>query len=283
MHAYRNPSHEQALQRLALELGFETVVCSHQVCPLPRLVPRGQTALVEAAVARVLRAYLAQGRADLGEATGVRVMGSSGALLDPSALLAKDTILSGPAGGMVGAVAAARRAGLADGALVGFDMGGTSTDVFCVPAGEGLETLERSPQTEMPASRCWHRGCRFIRLPPVAARSSAPRSSACGWGPVPLVLIQGLLLQAGGPLCLTDAHLLLGRLQVAQFPAVFGPRGICRPIWWWCSSALLSWRRRWSAALSSWPRAPLIWLSRPWLRRSSKCRCSAVTTFVVGC
>ena len=149
MHAYRNPDHELALQRFAAELGFETVVCSHQVCPLPRLVPRGQTALVEAAVARVLRAYLAQVRADLGEATGVRVMGSSGALLDPSALLAKDTILSGPAGGMVGAVAAARRAGLADGALVGFDMGGTSTDVFCVPAGEGLETLERSPQTEI--------------------------------------------------------------------------------------------------------------------------------------
>ena len=66
MHAYRNPAHELALQRLALELGFETVVCSHQVCPLPRLVPRGQTALVEAAVARVLRAYLAQVRTDLG-------------------------------------------------------------------------------------------------------------------------------------------------------------------------------------------------------------------------
>ena len=226
MHAYRNPSHELALQRLALELGFETVVCSHQVCPLPRLVPRGQTALVEAAVARVLRAYLAQVRADLGEATGLRVMGSSGALLDPAALLAKDTILSGPAGGMVGAVAAAQRAGVADGALVGFDMGGTSTDVFCVPAGVGLADLERSPQTEIA-------GLTLLapRLPihTVAAGGGSilsaeeqrlqvgPRSAGADPGPA--------CYRRGGPLCLTDAHLLLGRLQVAQFPAVFGPQG----------------------------------------------------------
>ena len=226
MHAYRNPSHELALQRLALELGFETVVCSHQVCPLPRLVPRGQTALVEAAVARVLRAYLAQVRADLGQATALRVMGSSGALLDPAALLAKDTILSGPAGGMVGAVAAAQRAGVADGALVGFDMGGTSTDVFCVPAGVGLADLERSPQTEIA-------GLTLLapRLPihTVAAGGGSilsaeeqrlqvgPRSAGADPGPA--------CYRRGGPLCLTDAHLLLGRLQVAQFPAVFGPQG----------------------------------------------------------
>ena len=226
MHAYRNPSHELALQRLALELGFETVVCSHQVCPLPRLVPRGQTALVEAAVARVLRAYLAQVHADLGEATGLRVMGSSGALLDPAALLAKDTILSGPAGGMVGAVAAAQRAGVADGALVGFDMGGTSTDVFCVPAGVGLADVERSPQTEIA-------GLTLLapRLPihTVAAGGGSilsaeeqrlqvgPRSAGADPGPA--------CYRRGGPLCLTDAHLLLGRLQVAQFPAVFGPQG----------------------------------------------------------
>ena len=226
MHAYRNPAHELALQRLALELGFETVVCSHQVCPLPRLVPRGQTALVEAAVARVLRAYLAQVRADLGQATALRVMGSSGALLDPAALLAKDTILSGPAGGMVGAVAAAQRAGVADGALVGFDMGGTSTDVFCVPAGVGLADLERSPQTEIA-------GLTLLapRLPihTVAAGGGSilsaeeqrlqvgPRSAGADPGPA--------CYRRGGPLCLTDAHLLLGRLQVAQFPAVFGPQG----------------------------------------------------------
>ena len=226
MHAYRNPAHELALQRLAAELGFDTVVCSHQVCPLPRLVPRGQTALVEAAVARVLKTYLAQVRAALGEATGLRVMGSSGALLEPASLLAKDTILSGPAGGMVGAVQAARQAGVADGALVGFDMGGTSTDVFCVPAGEQLATLERSPQTQIA-------GLTLLapRLPihTVAAGGGSilsvddqrlqvgPRSAGAAPGPA--------CYRRGGPLCLTDAHLLLGRLQVAHFPAVFGPRG----------------------------------------------------------
>ena len=226
MHAYRNPCHELALQRLARELGFETVVCSHQACPLPRLVPRGQTALVEAAVSRVLHTYLAQVRGDLGEATALRVMGSSGALLDPSALLAKDTILSGPAGGMVGAAAAAQQAGVAAGALVGFDMGGTSTDVFCIPAGVGLEALERSPQTEIA-------GLKLLapRLPihTVAAGGGSilstdeqrlqvgPRSAGADPGPA--------CYRRGGPLCLTDAHLLLGRLQVAHFPAVFGLQG----------------------------------------------------------
>ena len=226
MHAYRNPAHELALQCYASELGFETVVCSHQVCPLPRLVPRGQTALVEAAVARVLLAYLGQVRTALGEATRLRVMGSSGALLDPCSLQAKDTILSGPAGGMVGAVQAARRAGLAQAALVGFDMGGTSTDVFCVPAGQGLEALERSPQTEIA-------GLTLLapRLPihTVAAGGGSilsvdedrlqvgPRSAGADPGPA--------CYRRGGPLCLTDAHLLLGRLQVASFPAVFGPQG----------------------------------------------------------
>ena len=143
----------------------------------------------------------------------------------PSALLAKDTILSGPL-----AEWWARwrlRAGwLADGALVGFDMGGTSTDVFCVPAGEGLETLERSPQTEIA-------GLTLLapRLPihTVAAGGGSilsveeqrlqvgPRSAGADPGPA--------CYRRGGPLCLTDAHVLLGRLQVAHFPAVFGPQG----------------------------------------------------------
>ena len=153
-------------------------------------------------------------------------MGSSGALLDPVALLAKDTILSGPAGGMVGAVAAAQRAGVAGGALVGFDMGGTSTDVFCVPAGVGLADVERSPQTEIA-------GLTLLapRLPihTVAAGGGSilsaeeqrlqvgPRSAGADPGPA--------CYRRGGPLCLTDSHLLLGRLQVDQFPAVFGPQG----------------------------------------------------------
>ena len=224
MHAYRNPSHELALQEFVAQCGFHTVVCSHQVCPLPRLVPRGQTTLVEAAVARVLFGYLDQVREALGEQLQLQVMGSSGALLATSELLAKDTILSGPAGGMVGAVAAARQAGFQQQALVGFDMGGTSTDVFCVPAGQAPQDWERSPQTELA-------GLTLLapRLPihTVAAGGGSilsaaggrlqvgPRSAGADPGPA--------CYRRGGPLTLTDAHVLLGRLQVGSFPAVFGP------------------------------------------------------------
>ncbi|MEB3175991.1 MAG: hydantoinase B/oxoprolinase family protein [Synechococcus sp.] len=224
MHAYRNPSHELALQQFVAQCGFHTVVCSHQVCPLPRLVPRGQTTLVEAAVARVLFSYLDQVREALGRQVQLQVMGSSGALLAPAELLAKDTILSGPAGGMVGAVAAARQAGFQQQALVGFDMGGTSTDVFCVPAGQTPQDWERSPQTELA-------GLTLLapRLPihTVAAGGGSilsadggrlrvgPRSAGADPGPA--------CYRRGGPLTLTDAHVLLGRLQVGSFPAVFGP------------------------------------------------------------
>ncbi|MDG1059746.1 MAG: hydantoinase/oxoprolinase N-terminal domain-containing protein, partial [Synechococcus sp. cluster3_bin.96] len=135
MHAWREPCHERRLAELAQTLGFTTVVCSHQVSPLPRLVPRSQTSVVEASVEQLLFRNLQQVRQSLGGQTRLRVMTSSGALQEPEQLLAKDTILSGPAGGMVGAVAAAEAAGLASQALVGVDMGGTSTDVFCLPAG----------------------------------------------------------------------------------------------------------------------------------------------------
>ena len=223
MHAYRNPAHELQLQQLADAVGFETVVCSHQVSPLPRLVPRGQTALVEAMVARVLFGYVDQVLDALGAGAQVQVMGSSGALLAPSSLLAKDTILSGPAGGMVGAVAAATQAGFGEEPLVGFDMGGTSTDVFCVPAGQNPKDWERSPLTELA-------GLSLLapRLPihTVAAGGGSilsgdggrllvgPRSAGADPGPA--------CYRRGGPLTITDAHVLLGRLQVESFPAVFG-------------------------------------------------------------
>ena len=149
MHAWREPSHERRLAELAQTLGFTTVVCSHQVSPLPRLVPRSQTTVVEAAVEKVLFRYLQQVMQSLGGQTRLRVMTSSGALQEPEQLLAKDTILSGPAGGMIGAVAAAEAAGLASQALVGVDMGGTSTDVFCLPAGASDQDWERSAETKI--------------------------------------------------------------------------------------------------------------------------------------
>ena len=149
LHSWRHPCHEQRLEAFVRAHGFTTVVSSHRVCPLPRLVPRGQTTLVEAAVARPLFTYLDQVRQDLGDRSRLRVMTSSGVLESCDRLQAKDTILSGPAGGMIGAVAVARQAGFERQPLVGFDMGGTSTDVFCVPAGASDREWERSADTRI--------------------------------------------------------------------------------------------------------------------------------------
>ena len=230
LHAWRYPEHERQLESFVRGLGFTTVVSSHRVCPLPRLVPRGQTTLVEAAVTRPLFGYLDQVQAALGGHARLRVMTSSGALQSSACLQAKDTILSGPAGGMVGAVAVARRAGLAELPLVGFDMGGTSTDVFCLPAGAADRIWERCPETDVA-------GLQLLapRLPihTVAAGGGSiidrdgdrltvgPRSAGAVPGPA--------CYRRGGPLTVTDANLLLGRLQVQGFPAVFGPAGDQRP------------------------------------------------------
>lgn len=230
MHAWRDPRHERELAKAVLSAGFSTVVCSHEVAPLPRLVPRGQTTVVEAAVKPVLSTYLAQVQAALGEQTRLRVMTSSGALQHPDLLLAKDTILSGPAGGMVGAVASAQQAGLAASALVGVDMGGTSTDVFCLPSGAADRDWERNTETEIAGFQIT-----ASRLPihTVAAGGGSivaedggrltvgPRSAGAEPGPA--------CYRRGGPLTITDAHLLLGRLQVGAFPAVFGKDRNQRP------------------------------------------------------
>ena len=224
MHAWREPCHERRLAELAQTIGFSTVVCSHQVSPLPRLVPRSQTSVVEAAVEQVLFRYLQQVRQSLGGQARLRVMSSSGTLQGLEQLLAKDTILSGPAGGMVGAVAAAEAAGLAGQALVGVDMGGTSTDVFCLPAGASDQDWERSAETKIAGLELT-----AARLPihTVAAGGGSiirsdgdglqvgPRSAGASPGPA--------CYRHGGPLTITDAHLFLGRLQVEAFPPVFGP------------------------------------------------------------
>ena len=224
MHAWRDPIHEQALAELVRMAGFRTVVCSHEASPLPRLVPRGQTTVVEAAIRPVLSSYLTQVQGALGDQTRLRVMTSSGALQHPNSLLAKDTILSGPAGGMVGAVAAAQQAGLGASALVGVDMGGTSTDVFCLPSGAADREWERSAETAIAGFQLT-----AARLPihTVAAGGGSIVSADGGRltvGPCSAGADPGpACYRRGGPLAITDAHLLLGRLQVAAFPAVFGP------------------------------------------------------------
>ena len=230
LHAQRNPAHEQRCAALLRELGFRTVVCSHQVSVMPRLVPRGQTALVEGAVHPVLDGYLQQVQGALGAATPLRVMTSSGALQAPDRLQAKDTILSGPAAGMVGAIAAARMAGFDGVPVLGFDMGGTSTDVFCVASADAQALRQVKEQTEiaglqllaprLPIETVAAGGGSVLELQGERLRVG-PRSAGAQPGPA--------CYRAGGPLTITDANLLLGRLQVDRFPAVFGQSGDLPP------------------------------------------------------
>jgi 5-oxoprolinase (ATP-hydrolysing) len=230
LHGGRHSAHERQLGAWLAPFGFDAIALSHQLSAQPRLVPRGHTTLVEAAVAPVLERYLAQVRAALGPAPRLRVMGSSGALADPALLLAKDTILSGPAGGMVGAVAVARQAlaeaGGSDCPVVGFDMGGTSTDVFHFAPELGALAWERLPETEIAGLRLQ---APMLPIHTVAAGGGSivhfdgerllvgPESAGANPGPASY--------RGGGPATITDANLLLGRLPAAALPAVFGAGG----------------------------------------------------------
>jgi 5-oxoprolinase (ATP-hydrolysing) len=219
MHGYRHPSHERQLGSWLETFGFEQIALSHQVSPLPRLVPRGHTTVLEAHVGPVLQAYLQQLQAALGEAVRLRVMQSSGILIDPQRLRAKDTILSGPAGGLVGAVRSCQAAGFP--VMVGFDMGGTSTDV-CYSDGS-WERRELVELAGLPLQ------APMLQIHTVAAGGGSrlhfdgqrlqvgPASAGADPGPA--------CYRRGGPLTITDANLLLGRLRPESFPALFGPRG----------------------------------------------------------
>jgi len=228
LHATRQPLHEIRLGEWLQSFGFEQVVLSHQVSPSPRFVPRGHTALVEAFVGPPLGAYLDQVAANLGASSPLRVMQSNGGLIHPAQLLAKDTILSGPAGGLVGALGAAATAGLGGQALVGFDMGGTSTDVFHLAAGSSGEVFipERRQRAEVAGFALL---APMVAIHTVAAGGGSvihfdgerlrvgPASAGADPGPA--------AYRRGGPATLTDANLVLGRLQPEFFPKVFGPRG----------------------------------------------------------
>ena len=224
LHAVSQPAHELALGAWLEELGFTPVLLSHRVGGLPRLVPRLQTTLAEAAVRPVLARYLDQVQQALGPATRLRVMTSAGVLQPPEALLAKDTCLSGPAGGLVGAVAVAQAAGLGGRPILGFDMGGTSTDVFHLEGAAG--DAERSPETLVAGLRL-----QALSLPihTVAAGGGSVLALEGGRlqvGPASAGALPGpACYRQGGPLTITDANLLLGRLPPQGLPAVFGPGG----------------------------------------------------------
>ncbi|MBO0772797.1 MAG: hydantoinase B/oxoprolinase family protein, partial [Actinobacteria bacterium] len=218
LHGYRYPAHEARIGAIARRIGFTQVSESHATSPLMKLISRGDTTCVDAYLSPLLARYSGQVAAEL---RGVRVqfMQSNGGLTDASLFRGKDAILSGPAGGIVGMARTAQAAGFSR--VIGFDMGGTSTDVSHF-AGE----FERQYETQVAGVR--------MRAPMLAIHTVAagggsvlhfdgsryrvgPDSAGASPGPA--------CYRLGGPLTVTDANLMLGRIQPDHFPAVFGPGG----------------------------------------------------------
>ena len=218
MHGYRYPAHETRIGQIARETGFTQVSMSHATSPLMRLVSRGDTTLVDAYLSPILGRYVDQVASEL---DGVRLqfMQSSGGLTDARLFRGKDSILSGPAGGIVGMARTAEAAGFAK--VIGFDMGGTSTDVS-----HYVGEFERQYETQVAGAR--------IRAPMLSIHSVAagggsvlhfdgsryrvgPDSAGARPGPA--------AYRRGGPLTVTDANIMLGRIQPAHFPSVFGEHG----------------------------------------------------------
>ena len=219
MHGFRYPAHEQTLAELARELGFTQVSASHDVSPLIKLVPRGDTAVADAYLSPILSAYVASVAGALPPATKLMFMQSNGGLTAASGFRGKDAVLSGPAGGIVGMAKTA--ALLGHDQLIGFDMGGTSTDVSHY-GGE----YERSFETEVAGVR--------MRSPMLDIHTvAAGGGSVCRLeggrlqvGPESAGAVPGpACYRRGGPLTVTDCNLALGRVQPGEFPHVFGPGG----------------------------------------------------------
>jgi 5-oxoprolinase (ATP-hydrolysing) len=221
MHSYRFSEHEKQIGEMARQIGFDQVSLSHEASPLIKLVSRGDTAVVDAYLSPILRRYVRQVADALGTDNGgcerLMFMRSNGGLTDAALFEGRDAILSGPAGGVVGMVRTATQHGFDK--LIGFDMGGTSTDV-CHYAG----TFERSFETEVAGVRM---RAPMMSIHTVAAGGGSilsyrdgrmqvgPESAGANPGPT--------AYRRGGPLTVTDCNVLLGKLQPDQFPHVFGP------------------------------------------------------------
>ena len=223
MHAYRYSDHEKAVVALARELGFPQISASHEVSPLIKLVGRGDTTVVDSYLSPILRNYVAQVADDLnneggGKKTRLMFMMSSGGLTAAELFRGKDAILSGPAAGVVGMAETGRAAGFAR--LIGFDMGGTSTDVSHF-AGE----YERAFETEVAGVRM---RAPMMLIHTVAAGGGSvlhfdgarfrvgPDSAGANPGPK--------CYRRGGPLAVTDANVMVGKLIADFFPKIFGPQ-----------------------------------------------------------
>jgi len=218
IHAWKFPAHEQRLGELAAAAGFTQISLSHVASPLLRLVPRGDTTVADAYLSPILKRYVARVSSGLSNAP-LYFMQSHGGLAGAAQFSGKDAILSGPAGGIVGAAKTAGMAGF--NAVIGFDMGGTSTDVALYDG-----AYQRGFETEIAGVR--------LRAPMLAINTVAagggsilsydgarlrvgPESAGANPGPA--------AYRKGGPLTVTDANILLGKILPRHFPAIFGPDG----------------------------------------------------------
>jgi len=218
MHGYRYPKHEQQVAALARQLGFNQISVSHQVSPLIKLIGRGDTTVVDAYLSPILRRYVDSVAAELGDVK-LLFMQSNGGLTDAHLFQGKDAILSGPAGGYVGAVKTAALAGFHK--VINFDMGGTSTDVshYAGDYEREFETLVAGVRMRTP----------IMRIHTVAAGGGSivhfdglrfrvgPDSAGAKPGPA--------CYRQGGPLTITDCNVMLGKLHGRFFPQVFGQSG----------------------------------------------------------
>ncbi|NNC73751.1 MAG: 5-oxoprolinase, partial [Sphingomonadaceae bacterium] len=219
VHGWQHQAHEKALAEIARDIGFTQISVSHEVGPLIKLVGRGDTTVVDAYLSPVLDRYVDKVVDGLGENTDLLFMQSNGGLVDARAFRGKDAILSGPAGGIVGMAKTAAEAGFDR--IIGFDMGGTSTDVSHY-AGNYERTNEsvvagvriRAPMLQIHTvaagggSICHFEGGRFRVGPDSAGAVPGP---AC--------------YRRGGPLTVTDCNVALGKIDPEHFPHVFGPAG----------------------------------------------------------
>jgi 5-oxoprolinase (ATP-hydrolysing) len=222
MHAWNKNDHEELAATIATRLGFSQISVSSRVSPLVKLVGRGDTTVVDAYLSPILRRYVDQVASELGigddstAAPRLQFMMSSGGLTDANLFQGKDAILSGPAGGVVGMVETARAAGFSK--IIGFDMGGTSTDVAHYDG-----AFERAFDTEVAGVRI---RAPMMRIHTVAAGGGSllsyeqgrlragPNSAGANPGPA--------CYRRGGPLAVTDANVMVGKLRPEYFPAIFG-------------------------------------------------------------
>src|SRR5262245_37917216 len=218
MHGYRYPQHERTLAELAQGIGFAQVSASHEVSPLMKLVSRGDKNVADGSLSPVLRRYVERVAQELPEVR-LMFMQSNGGLTDARQIRGKDSILSGPAGGVVGAVRTSQAAGFDR--VIGFDMGGTSTDVshFSGHFERAFETLVAGVRIRAPmmsihtvaaggGSILHFDGARYRVGPDSAGAQPGPAS-----------------YRGNGPLTVTDANVMLGKIQPEFFPRVFGSRG----------------------------------------------------------